>query len=236
LEVLFQGPLGSMPRQPEKNGQNLRLANLTEIQEAVIREAVGKLDPTNTLWLDIEGPATDPVEMALFQPAGKQYIHCFRKPHDEKGFKNGSRHSHGILMKDIEDAMPGVLSYVIGLLPPDMVVTTQGSDDIRKLFDLHGRRDLKLVDVRLTSEQARQFDQQVWEKYGHLCKYHNGVVVNKKKRDKDTPFKLASSEPHCALLDCIMFQSVLDGKLYEEELTPLLPSSLLFLPKAAYAL
>nr|ABI51608.1 nucleocapsid protein [Mammarenavirus juninense]ALE15106.1 hypothetical protein [Mammarenavirus juninense] len=224
------------PRQPEKNGQNLRLANLTEIQEAVIREAVGKLDPTNTLWLDIEGPATDPVEMALFQPAGKQYIHCFRKPHDEKGFKNGSRHSHGILMKDIEDAMPGVLSYVIGLLPPDMVVTTQGSDDIRKLFDLHGRRDLKLVDVRLTSEQARQFDQQVWEKYGHLCKYHNGVVVSKKKRDKDTPFKLASSEPHCALLDCIMFQSVLDGKLYEEELTPLLPPSLLFLPKAAYAL
>ncbi|AAQ55252.1 nucleocapsid protein [Mammarenavirus juninense] len=224
------------PRQPEKNGQNLRLANLTEIQEAVIREAVGKLDPTNTLWLDIEGPATDPVEMALFQPAGKQYIHCFRKPHDEKGFKNGSRHSHGILMKDIEDAMPGVLSYVIGLLPPDMVVTTQGSDDIRKLFDLHGRRDLKLVDVKLTSEQARQFDQQVWEKYGHLCKYHNGVVVNKKKREKDTPFKLASSEPHCALLDCIMFQSVLDGKLYEEEPTPLLPPSLLFLPKAAYAL
>nr|AMZ00392.1 hypothetical protein AVI37_00001 [Mammarenavirus machupoense] len=224
------------PRQPEKNGQNLRLANLTEMQEAVIKEAVKKLDPTNTLWLDIEGPPTDPVELALYQPVNKHYIHCFRKPHDEKGFKNGSRHSHGILMKDIEDAMPGVLSYVIGLLPQDMVITTQGSDDIRKLLDIHGRKDLKLVDVKLTSDQARLYDQQIWEKFGHLCKHHNGVVVNKKKREKDSPFKLSSGEPHCALLDCIMYQSVMDGKLVDEEPVALLPLSLLFLPKAAFAL
>nr|AFD98840.1 nucleocapsid protein [Ocozocoautla de Espinosa virus] len=224
------------PRQLERKGQNLRLASLTESQETEIKNAVGRLDSTNTLWLDIEGPPTDPVELALYQPSSKCYIHCFRKPHDEKGFKNGSRHSHGILMKDIEDAIPGVLSYVIGLLPQDMVITTQGSDDIRKLFDLHGRKDLKLVDVRFTSDQARQFEQQVWDRYGNLCKQHNGVIVNKKNKGKESSSKGNSSEPHCALLDCIMFQSAMDGKLTEGELMPLLSQDLLFLPKTAFAL
>nr|UZO33084.1 nucleoprotein [Tiete mammarenavirus] len=229
------GP-GAAPRPSERKGQNLRLANLTEAQEVIVKAAIEELDPSNTIWLDIEGPPTDPVELALYQPANKQYVHCFRKPHDEKGFKNGSRHSHGILLKDIEDAVPGLLSYVIGLLPPNMVITTQGSDDIRKLLDIHGRKDLKLVDVKFTSDQARQFEQQVWDKFGHLCKYHNGVIVNKKKKGKESSPKPNSDEPHCALLDCIMFHSTMSGELPEEEPLSLLPREVLFFPKTAFAL
>nr|QWC49108.1 nucleocapsid protein [Mammarenavirus tacaribeense] len=227
---------GAAPRPAERKGQNLRLASLTEGQELILRAAVSELDPSNTIWLDIEGPPTDPVELALYQPAKKQYIHCLRKPHDEKGFKNGSRHSHGILMKDIEDAVPGVLSYVIGLLPPNMVITTQGSDDIRKLLDIHGRKDLKLIDAKFTSNQARQFEHQVWDKFGHLCKQHNGVIISKKNKSKDFPPSPSPDEPHCALLDCIMFHSAMSGELPKEEPIPLLPREFLFFPKTAFAL
>ncbi|AAN32964.1 nucleocapsid protein [Mammarenavirus cupixiense] len=220
------------PRAPEKNGQNLRLSNLTEMQEAVIKEAMQKLDPTNTIWMDIEGPPTDPVELAVFQPTSGYYFHCFRKPHDEKGFKNGSRHSHGILLKDLEDAQPGLLSYILGLLPQNIVITTQGADDIRKLLDVHGRKDIKLVDVRLTNEQSRIFEQQVWERYNSLCRAHNGVIVPKKKNKESNIQK----EPHCALLDCIMFQSVLDGHLPDTSLKPLLPDNLVHQAKPAFVM
>ncbi|AAN09935.1 nucleocapsid protein [Amapari virus] len=220
------------PRGPERNGQNMRLSNLSELQEAIVREAMQKLDPSNTIWMDIEGPPTDPVELAVLQPSTGYYIHCYRKPHDEKGFKNGSRHSHGILLKDLEDAQPGLLSYIIGLLPQNTVITVQGADDIKRLFDIHGRKDLKLVDVRLTGEQSRIFEQEVWERYGELCKAHNGVIVPKKKHKDNGPQK----EPHCALLDCIMFQSVLDGHLPELSLKPLLPGSLVYQARNAFVM
>nr|AAS55657.1 nucleocapsid protein [Mammarenavirus guanaritoense] len=220
------------PRAPEKNGQNIRLSNLSEMQEAIVKEAMRKLDSSDTIWMDIEGPPTDPVELAVFQPSSGNYVHCFRKPHDEKGFKNGSRHSHGILLKDLEDAQPGLLSYVIGLLPQGSVITVQGADDIKKLFDIHGRKDLKLVDVRLTGEQSRIFEQEVWEKFGHLCRAHNGVIVPKKKNKEANSTK----EPHCALLDCIMFQSVLDGHLPDTIPIQLLPNTLVFQAKSAFVM
>ncbi|AUD40059.1 nucleocapsid protein [Apore virus] len=221
------------PKTPEKVGLNLRLSHLTELQESVIREAMGKINPAQTTWIDIEGPSNDPVELALYQPDSGHYILCYRKPHDEKGFKNGSRHSHGMLLKDLESAQPGLLSYVIGLLPQDMVLTTQGSDDIKRLLETHGRKDLKLVDIKLSSDQARSFEEIIWSDYGHLCKKHNGVVVPKKKKDKESP---QSSEPHCALLDCLMFQSALDGQPPQVKLESLLPDVLLFSMKPAFAI
>ncbi|AAC55092.1 nucleocapsid protein [Sabia virus] len=221
------------PRTPEKAGQNIRLSHLTELQESVVREAMGKIDPTLTTWIDIEGTSNDPVELALYQPDTGNYILCYRKPHDEKGFKNGSRHSHGMLLKDLESAQPGLLSYVIGLLPQNMVLTTQGSDDIRRLVDTHGRKDLKIVDIKLASEQARKFEEPIWSDFGHLCKKHNGVIVPKKKKDKDIP---QSSEPHCALLDCLMFQSAIAGQPPQTKLEGLLPDALLFTLEAAFTI
>nr|UUW41184.1 nucleocapsid protein [Mammarenavirus chapareense]UUW41188.1 nucleocapsid protein [Mammarenavirus chapareense] len=221
------------PKAPEKVGLNVRLSHLTEIQESVVREAMSKINSSHTTWIDIEGPSNDPVELALYQPESGNYVLCYRKPHDEKGFKNGSRHSHGMLLKDLESAQPGLLSYIIGLLPQDMVLTAQGSDDIKRLLETHGRKDLKVIDVKLSSDQARNYEEQIWSDFGHLCKKHNGVVVPKKKKDKDPS---QSAEPHCALLDCLMFQSVIDGQPPQIKLQSLLPEVLLFTMKPAFAM
>nr|AKG54820.1 nucleocapsid protein [Mammarenavirus latinum] len=210
------------PTAPVKNGGNMRLSPLSDTQEAIIKEAIGKLDMDETIWIDIEGPPNDPVELAIYQPTTGNYIHCFRVPHDEKGFKNGSKYSHGILLRDIENARPGLLSRIIMRLPQKLVFTCQGSEDIKKLFQLNGRPDIETIDLSFSSEQARFFEGIVWEKYGHLCTRHNGVVLSRKKKGGN------SGEPHCALLDCIMFQAAFEGQVTSQHPKSLLPNSLVF--------
>nr|Q8BDE6.1 RecName: Full=Nucleoprotein; AltName: Full=Nucleocapsid protein; AltName: Full=Protein N [Mammarenavirus latinum]AAN09941.1 nucleocapsid protein [Mammarenavirus latinum] len=210
------------PSAPVKNGGNMRLSPLSDTQEAVIKEAIGKLDMDETIWIDIEGPPNDPVELAIYQPSTGNYIHCFRVPHDEKGFKNGSKYSHGILLRDIENARSGLLSRILMRLPQKVVFTCQGSDDIQKLLQMNGRPDIATIDMSFSSEQARFFEGVVWEKFGHLCTRHNGVVLSRKKKGGN------SGEPHCALLDCIIFQAAFEGQVTGQIPKPLLPNSLIF--------
>ncbi|AXB49216.1 nucleocapsid protein [Xapuri virus] len=223
---------GSMgPSSPVKNGGSLTLSPITSMQEAVIKEAIQKLDVGSSTWIDIEGAPTDPVELAIYQPDSGAYIHCFRKPHDEKGFKTGSKYSHGILLKDIEEAQPGLMSKIITMLPRNMVLTAQGTDDIKKFLELHGRRDLILVDVSMTSEQARHYEDRILDEYSHLCTRHNGVVIVKKKKNHGH-----SGEPHCALMDCLMYQCSLDGHMPRVKPKALLPPKLLFREKPSFTL
>nr|WRO44494.1 nucleocapsid protein [Arenavirus sp.] len=218
------------PPPPVKNGGNMRLNPLTDTQEAVIKEAISRLNPDETIWVDIEGPPTDPVELALYQPTTGFYIHCFRTPHDEKGFKNGSKYSHGILLRDIENARSGLLSRILIKLPSKIVLTCQGSDDIKKLMELNGRPDISTIDLSFPTDQARFYESVVWEKFGSLCTKHNGVVLSRKKKGGN------SGEPHCALLDCIMFQAAFEGNIPSIEPKPLLPNSLVFRSESVVAM
>nr|AKG54822.1 nucleocapsid protein [Mammarenavirus oliverosense] len=218
------------PPSPVKNGGNIRLNPLTDTQEAVIKEAISKLNPDETIWIDIEGPPNDPVELAIYQPSTGNYIHCFRLPHDEKGFKNGSKYSHGILLRDIENARPGLLSRILIKLPSSLVFTCQGSDDIKRLLELNGRHDIATIDLSFPSDQARFYEGVVWEKYGSLCTKHNGVVLSRKKKGGN------SGEPHCALLDCLMFQATFEGKVSDVQPKALLPSALVFRAESTVAM
>ncbi|AAN32962.1 nucleocapsid protein [Mammarenavirus flexalense] len=209
---------------PVRNGGTPQINPLSRDQEDQVKGAVRLLDPKVTTWVDIEGPPGDLVEFAIFQPNSGKYLHCYRRPHNEQSFKDQSKFSHGLLLKDLESAQPGLVSAIIRALPEGMVLTAQGSDDIEKLFLMHGRRDLKVVDVALTSEQARVYEDTVWERFNPLCKKHKGLVIKKKKKGAAP----TSTNAHCALLDCIMFDATITGYIADAKPQQLLPIDLLY--------
>lgn len=212
------------PPVPVRNGGSPVLSTLKPEVEEQIKKSVESLSIHDTTWIDIEGPPFDPVELAIYQPDSLKYIHCYRKPNDIKSFKDQSKYCHGILLKDIEYARPGIISAIIKHLPKSMVLTAQGSEDIRRLFDMHGRQDLKIVDVKFTAEQSRVFEELTWKRFEHLCDKHNGIVIKNKKKGT-TP---ASTNAHCALMDCIMFSGVLLGAIPNDKPRRLLPLDILF--------
>lgn len=112
---------------------------------------------------------------------------------------------------------------MIESLPKGMVLTCQGSEDIRKLLDSQGRRDVKLIDVMMSKVDARKFENEVWDDLKTLCNMHTGVVIEKKKRGGKQEVT-----PHCALLDCIMYEAATQGSYRTPKLTPLLPTDLVF--------
>ncbi|AAN09945.1 nucleocapsid protein [Parana virus] len=209
---------------PVKNGGPINLSPLSKGQEDLINQAVQKLSPKETTWIDIEGPAGDPVELAIYQPESGNYLHCYRAPHNESAFKDQSRYSHGLLLKDLKAARPGLISAIIKALPKGMVLTAQGSDDIEQLILMHGRRDIKVVDVKLTSEHARVFEDPVWDRFNPLCEKHTGLVIKKKKKGAPP----SSTNPHCALMDCIMFDATVTGYIRDVKPRQLIPIDLLF--------
>nr|AYN74949.1 nucleoprotein [Rat mammarenavirus] len=196
---------------------------LTYSQIMCLRDIMTGMDPTSKTWIDIEGRAEDPVEIAIYQPAGGQYIHFYREPTDAKQFKQDSKYSHGIDIVDLFKVQPGLTSAVIESLPKGMVLTCQGSEDIRKLLDSQGRRDIKLIDVMMSKIDARKFENEVWDDLKTLCSMHTGVVIEKKKRGGKQEIT-----PHCALLDCIMYEAATQGSYRTPKLTPLLPTDLVF--------
>nr|Q8BD31.1 RecName: Full=Nucleoprotein; AltName: Full=Nucleocapsid protein; AltName: Full=Protein N [Mammarenavirus tamiamiense]AAN32956.1 nucleocapsid protein [Mammarenavirus tamiamiense] len=212
------------PPVPIRNGGSPVLTTLKPEVEEQIKRSIESLSVHDTTWIDIEGPPFDPVEMAIYQPDSLKYIHCYRKPNDVKSFKDQSKYCHGILLKDIEFARPGIISAIIKHLPKSMVFTAQGSEDIRRLFDMHGRQDLKIVDVKFTAEQSRVFEELTWKRFEHLCDKHKGIVIKSKKKGT-TP---ASTNAHCALMDCIMFSGVLLGAIPNDKPRRLLPLDILF--------
>nr|QIM73691.1 nucleocapsid protein [Arenaviridae sp.] len=223
---------GNGPKdQPNHSSLNDRLkvpglqqsAGLTYSQFMCLKDIMASLDPNAKTWIDIEGRPEDPVEVAIYQPSGGQYIHFYREPTDSKQFKQDSKHSHGIDLADLFRAQPGLTSAVLANLPTGMVLTCQGSEDIRKLLDSQGRKDIKLIDVMMSKIDARKFENEVWDEQKSLCNMHTGIVTEKKKRGGKQEIT-----PHCALLDCIMFEAAVQGAYKCPKLVCLLPNDLIF--------
>nr|AZI95972.1 nucleoprotein [Mammarenavirus lassaense] len=198
-------------------------AGLTYSQLMTLKDSMMQLDPSAKTWIDIEGRPEDPVEIALYQPVSGCYIHFFREPTDLKQFKQDAKYSHGIDVADLFSAQPGLTSAVIEALPRNMVLTCQGSDDIKKLLDSQGRRDIKLIDISLNKADSRRFENAVWDQCKDLCHMHTGVVVEKKKRGGKEEIT-----PHCALMDCIMFDAAVSGGLNIPTLRAVLPRDMVF--------
>nr|AVO03576.1 nucleoprotein [Mammarenavirus lassaense] len=196
---------------------------LTYSQLMTLKDSMMQLDPSAKTWIDIEGRPEDPVEIALYQPMSGCYIHFFREPTDLKQFKQDAKYSHGIDVTDLFSAQPGLTSAVIEALPRNMVLTCQGSDDIKKLLDSQGRRDIKLIDISLNKTDSRRFENAVWDQCKDLCHMHTGVVVEKKKRGGKEEIT-----PHCALMDCIMFDAAVSGGLNIPILRAVLPRDMVF--------
>nr|ABI96823.1 nucleocapsid protein [Mammarenavirus choriomeningitidis] len=193
---------------------------LSYSQTMLLKDLMGGIDPNAPTWIDIEGRFNDPVEIAIFQPQNGQFIHFYREPTDQKQFKQDSKYSHGMDLTDLFNAQPGLTSSVIGALPQGMVLSCQGSDDIRKLLDSQNRRDIKLIDVEMTKEASREYEDKVWDKYGWLCKMHTGIVRDRKKKE---------ITPHCALMDCIIFESASKARLPDlKTVHNILPHDLIF--------
>nr|AYM51858.1 nucleoprotein [Mammarenavirus lassaense] len=196
---------------------------LTYSQLMTLKDSMMQLDPSAKTWIDIEGRPEDPVEIALYQPMSGCYIHFFREPTDLKQFKQDAKYSHGIDVADLFPAQPGLTSAVIESLPRNMVLTCQGSDDIKKLLDSQGRRDIKLIDIALSKADSRRFENAVWDQCKDLCHMHTGVVVEKKKRGGKEEIT-----PHCALMDCIMYDAAVSGGLNIPVLRAVLPRDMVF--------
>nr|AVV65112.1 nucleoprotein [Mammarenavirus lassaense] len=196
---------------------------LTYSQLMTLKDSMMQLDPSAKTWIDIEGRPEDPVEIALYQPMSGCYIHFFREPTDLKQFKQDAKYSHGIDVADLFPAQPGLTSAVIEALPRNMVLTCQGSDDIKRLLESQGRRDIKLIDIALSKADSRRFENAVWDQCKDLCHMHTGVVVEKKKRGGKEEIT-----PHCALMDCIMYDAAVSGGLNIPVLRAVLPRDMVF--------
>nr|AZI95982.1 nucleoprotein [Mammarenavirus lassaense] len=220
---------GGKPQKLGTTGSNKSLqsagfpAGLTYSQLMTLKDSMMQLDPSAKTWIDIEGRPEDPVEIALYQPMSGCYIHFFREPTDLKQFKQDAKYSHGIDVADLFPAQPGLTSAVIEALPRNMVLTCQGSEDIKKLLDSQGRRDIKLIDISLSKAESRRFENAVWDQCKDLCNMHTGIVVEKKKRGGKEEIT-----PHCALMDCIMFDAAVSGGLNIPTLRAVLPRDMVF--------
>nr|WDW20708.1 nucleocapsid protein [Songea mammarenavirus] len=214
-------PINS-PMKPKVSNNGTGSVSLSYSQIMCLRDLMESIDPNAKTWIDIEGRPEDPVEVAIFQPATGNYIHFYREPTDLRQFKQDSKYSHGMDIKDLFNVQPGLTSAVLEILPQNMVLTCQGSDDIRSLLDSQGRRDLKLIDVAMPKSEARKYENEVWDQHKSRCKMHTGIVFERKKKGKE------EITPHCALFDCIMFEAAVSGGFKGEAIRPILPMDLVF--------
>uniref|UniRef100_A0AAU8BC76 Nucleoprotein n=1 Tax=Erinaceus europaeus arenavirus TaxID=3230302 RepID=A0AAU8BC76_9VIRU len=218
----------SKPKEKAKKQQQQQLNNsslqtgLTYTQTQTLQDLLKPIDPGTETWIDIEGRFNDPVEICIFQPQSGNYIHFYREPTDKKTFINDSKYSHGMDISDLFNTQPGLTSAVLAALPKNMVLTCQGSEDISKLLMSQARNDIKVVDVRMTKEQSRKFEDDIWDTYSSKCKMHTGLVREKTKTGKQ------SKSPHCALFDCLMYYSATKDKPYDQGIRNVLPHDLIF--------
>nr|WIV79555.1 nucleoprotein [Mecsek Mountains virus] len=217
------------PKEKEKEKEKDRKTNsnqysvgLSFSQTHTLQELMKTIDPSQETWMDIEGRYNDPVEICIFQPKDGNYIHFYREPTDKKTFINDSKYSHGMDISDLFNTTPGLTSAVLAALPKNMAIRCQGSEDISKLLTSQARSDIKLIDVRMTKEQARKFEDDIWDVYFLKCKMHTGLVREKSKNGKQ------SKSPHCALFDCLMYYSATKDKPYDHVIRNILPHDMIF--------
>ncbi|ACR56360.1 nucleocapsid protein [Mammarenavirus lujoense] len=199
-------------------------------QSQLLDDIMKNLNPKGRTWMDIEGRPDDPVEIAIFQPEERLCLHFYREPTDQKQFKNDSKYCHGMDFTQLCSTQPGLTTAVLERLPLGMVITCQGKDDIEKLLHSQGRRDVKFIDIQMSKEASRKFEDQVWDSYKTFCNQHTGIVVTKSKKGKK------EITPHCALMDCIMYESAVNGQLYQEPIRNLLPADMIFRTAAKLSL
>uniref|UniRef100_A0AAU8BC87 Nucleoprotein n=1 Tax=Erinaceus europaeus arenavirus TaxID=3230302 RepID=A0AAU8BC87_9VIRU len=207
--------------QQQPNSSGLQ-TGLTYTQTQTLQDLLKPIDSSTETWIDIEGRFNDPVEICIFQPQSGNYIHFYREPTDKKTFINDSKYSHGMDISDLFNTQPGLTSAVLAALPKNMVLTCLGSEDISKLLMSQARNDIKVVDVRMTKEQSRKFEDDIWDTYSSKCKMHTGLVREKTKTGKQ------SKSPHCALFDCLMYYSATKDKPYDQGIRNVLPHDLIF--------
>nr|AKH49191.1 nucleoprotein [unidentified Reptarenavirus] len=169
----------------------------------------------DSVFMDIEGTAQDPVEIALFNPDTGKFVHIFRMPKDKEGFKKASKHAHGLLLDDISDH-PDLqteknIEVFFSKIPPSAKIFCQGSD-IEECLKFFGREDLKPTDCKWKREEFIRYHDSILDELSEVfpCK-HSGTVKDKKG---------ALTAPHCALLDCLMFSRTANGGKKPKDPTP----------------
>nr|AKH49251.1 nucleoprotein [unidentified Reptarenavirus] len=159
------------------------------------------------VFLDIEGPPQDPVEIAFFNTDTSEFIHIFRMPKDKDDFKKSSKFCHGLLLDDISNH-PDLYSdknieALFSKLPSDAQILSQGSD-IGECLKFFGRKDINVTDCKWKKEDYLPYHDELLDNYADtLPCSHSGAVKDKKG---------ALIAPHCALFDCMMFSRKYSGK------------------------
>nr|AKH49193.1 nucleoprotein [unidentified Reptarenavirus] len=159
------------------------------------------------VFIDIEGPPQDPVEIAILNTDTSEFIHLFRMPKDKDDFKKSSKHCHGLLLDDISNH-PDLYSdknveALFAALPSNSQILSQGSD-IEECLKFYGRKDITVTDCKWKKEDYLPYHDEILDNYAEsLPCTHSGAVKDKKG---------ALMAPHCALLDCMMFSRKHSGK------------------------
>nr|UVT34673.1 nucleoprotein [University of Giessen virus] len=169
----------------------------------------------DTVFMDIEGTAQDPVEIALLNPDTGKFIHIFRMPKDKDDFKKASKHAHGLLLDDISNH-PDLqteknIEAFFSDIPSSAKIFCQGSD-IEECLKFFGRKDLKTTDCKWKREEYMKYHESILDELSEIlpCK-HSGTVKDKKG---------ALAAPHCALIDCLMFSKTASGGKKIKDPTP----------------
>nr|AKH49197.1 nucleoprotein [unidentified Reptarenavirus] len=169
----------------------------------------------DVVFMDIEGTAQDPVEIALLNTETGKFMHIFRMPKDKEGFKKASKHAHGLLLDDISDH-PNLqtdknIEVFFSKIPSSAKIYCQGSD-IEECLKFFGRKDLKPTDCKWKREDYMRYHESVLDELSETfpCK-HSGAVKDKKG---------TLVAPHCALLDCMMFSRTASGGKKSKDPTP----------------
>ncbi|APX61209.1 nucleoprotein [Tavallinen suomalainen mies virus] len=85
-----------------------------------------------TVFMDIEGTAQDPVEIVLLNGETSKFVHIFRMPKDKDNFKRSSKHAHGLLLDDISDhpnlCTEKSIEVFFSRIPQSAKIFSQGSD------------------------------------------------------------------------------------------------------------
>nr|QHX39762.1 nucleoprotein [Aramboia boa virus-1]QHX39774.1 nucleoprotein [Aramboia boa virus-1] len=189
----------------EKSGTEVEVADprtphLVKACERIFRN-------NKPVFVDIEGPPQDPVEIVFLNTDSSEFIHIFRMPKDKDDFKKSSKYCHGLQLDDISNH-PDLYSdknieALFAKIPPDSQLLSQGSD-IGECLKFFGRKDVTVTDCKWKKEDYLPYHDEILDEYADVLPcVHSGSVKDKKG---------ALMAPHCALIDCLMFSRKYAGK------------------------